>query len=237
MLTDESNHGGVTVRSVAAEVRERVLASRDRFWHPDDFGDRSPDAVAQALSRLTRDGQLSRIRRGLYWRGTSTRLGMAPPPPGRLAREIAGRTWGTGPAGLSAALALGLSTQVPRHETIAVPTRAPRSPAGLRLVSRAASTRRRTERLSPAEVALLEVLRAWDVLVESPADEAASRITDLVDSGVIRTDRLTRAAATEPPLVREGLRGLLESAGRPEAAASVPRARSASVRGRMGLAG
>lgn len=223
--------------SVAAEVRERVLASRDRFWRPDAFDDHSPDAVAQALSRLTRDGDLRRVRRGLYWRGTPTRLGMAPPPPDRLAREVAGQSRGTGPAGRSAALALGLSTQVPRHETIAVPARVPRSPAGLRLVSRAASTKRRSERLSPAEVALLEVLRAWDVLVETPAREAASRITDLVDSGVIRADRLARAAATEPPVVREGLRNLLGNVGRAEAAASVPRARSQSVRSKIDLAG
>ncbi len=121
--------------SVAGEVRERVLASRDRFWRPDSFGDHSPDAVAQALSRLTRDGELRRVRRGLYWRGTPTRLGMAPPPPDRLAREVAGQSRGTGPAGRSAALALGLSTQVPRHETIAVPARAPQ-PGGLRLVGR-----------------------------------------------------------------------------------------------------
>jgi hypothetical protein len=79
--------------------------------------------------------------------------------------------------------------------------------------------------------------RAWDVLVETPAEEAASRITDLVDSGVIRTDRLARAAVTEPPLVREGLRDLLGSLGRPDAAASVPRARSRSVRSKMDLAG
>jgi hypothetical protein len=162
---------------------------------------------------------------------------MAPPPPDRLAREVAGRPTGTGPAGISAALALGLSTQVPRQDTIAVPTRAPRNPAGVRFVSRAASTKRRAERLSPAEVALLEVLRAWDVLVEIPADEAASRITHLVDSGAIRADRLARAAATEPPIVREGLRDLLGSVGRTEEAATVPRARSKSVRSRMGLAG
>ncbi|MGH3393111.1 MAG: DUF6088 family protein, partial [Streptosporangiaceae bacterium] len=221
----------------AGQVRERVLASRDRFWRPDSFGDHSPDAVAQALSRLARDGELRRVRRGLYWRGAPTRLGLAPPPPDRLAREVAGQSRGTGPAGRSAALALGLSTQVPRHETIAVPARAPSSQAGLRLVSRAASVKRRSERLSPAEVALLEVLRAWDVLVEAPAGEAASRIADLVDSGVIRADRLARAAATEPPVVREGLRNLLGSVGRPEAAASVPRARSQSFRGKMDLAG
>ncbi len=214
-----------------------VLASRDRFWRPDSFGDHSPDAVAQALSRLTRDGELRRIRRGLYWRGTPTRLGMAPPPPDRLAREVAGQSRGTGPAGRSAALALRPVDSGPqtRDDRRACPR--PPQPGRLRLVSRAASAKRRSERLTPAEVALLEVLRAWDVLVEAPAQEATSRITDLVDSGVIRADRLARAAATEPPVVREGLRDLLGSVGRPEAAASVPRARSHSLRGRMDLVG
>ena len=143
--------------SVAPEVRKRVLASRDCFWRPEDF-DGSPDAVAQTLSRLARVGELRRVRRGLYWRGTTTRLGMAPPPTDRLAGEVAdGR--GTGPAEWSAALALGLSTQIPRRETIAVPGRAPRNPGTIRFVSRAASTKRRDERLRPVEVALLEVLR------------------------------------------------------------------------------
>lgn len=43
--------------SVAPEVRRRLLPSRDRFWHPEDFAG-SPDAVAQALSRLARAGVL-----------------------------------------------------------------------------------------------------------------------------------------------------------------------------------
>lgn len=113
--------------TVAPEVRRQVLASRDRFWRPEDFGG-SPGAVAGALSRMARAGDVRRVRRGLYWRGTTTRLGMAPPPPDRLAGEVVSVT-GSGPAGWSAALALGLSTQVARHETIAVPGRAPGAPA------------------------------------------------------------------------------------------------------------
>src|SRR5438552_1777811 len=117
---------------IAPEVRKRVLHSQDRFWSPADFNG-SPDAVAQTLGRLTRAGELRRVRRGLYWRGTPTRLGMAPPSPGRLAEEVVGGS-GTGPAGWSAALALGLSTQVPRRETIAVPGRAPHNPSAVRFV-------------------------------------------------------------------------------------------------------
>ena len=137
----------MSTTSVAPEVRKRVLSSRDRFWRPEDF-DGSPDAVAQALSRMARSGEVRRVRRGLYWRGTPTRLGMAPPPPGRLAKAVVGGT-GSGPAGWSAALALGLSTQVARREAVAVPGRSPRSPGSVHYVSRAASTKRRERAAAP----------------------------------------------------------------------------------------
>ena len=222
--------------SVAAEVRERVLASRERFWRPDAFGDHSPDAVAQALSRLTRDGDLRRVRRGLYWRGTPTRLGMAPPPPDRLAREVAGRSRGTGPAGRSAALALGLSTQVPRHETIAVPARVPRSrpasPGQPRGQHQAAKRAAFSSRGRAAGSAARLGRPGRDLSSGGRQPDHRPR-----GFGVIRADRLARAAATEPPVVREGLRNLLGNVGRAEAAASVPRARSQSVRSKIDLAG
>lgn len=205
---------------MAARVRERVLASRNRFWRPGEFGDYSPSAVTRALGRLTRSGELRHVRRGLYWRGTSTPLGMAPPPADYLAKALA-PSKGSGPAGLSAALLLGLSTQVPRRETIAVLARAPESTGALRFVSRAAATGRRSAALRPAEVALLEVLRDWDALVESPADEAMRRIVGLIGSGNIRPDRVAIASSTEPAPVRERLRGLLDDVGRPELAAKV----------------
>lgn len=219
--------------SVAPAVRERILGSHERFWRPEDF-DGSADAVAQALSRLTRTGELRRVRRGLYWRGAPTRLGMAPPPSRRLADEVVGGP-GTGPAGWSAALALGLSTQVPRRETIAVPGRAPRSPRAVRFVSRAASTKRRDERLRPAEVALLEVLRDWDTLVELPTREATKRIGRVIESGAVRVDRLVRASATEPPRVRERLRRLLGALDL--SADAVRPARSDSVRRDLAVTG
>jgi hypothetical protein len=220
---------------IAPEVRKRVLHSRDRFWSPADFNG-SPEAVAQTLGRLNRAGELRRIRRGLYWRGTSTRLGMAPPPPDRLADEVV-RGPGTGPASWSAALALGLSTQVPRRETIAVPGRIPRNHGAVHFVSRAASTKRRDERLSAAEVALLEVLREWDALVEIPTHNAVDRVARLADTGAVRLDRIVRASATEPPRVRERLRHLLGALGRSTSADAVRPARSKSVRRDLALTG
>jgi len=221
--------------SVAPGVREKVLASRDRFWRPEDFPG-SPDAVAKALSRLADAGELRRVRRGLYWRGRPTRLGMAPPPPARFAHEVVD-TPGTGPAGWSAGLALGLSTQVPRRDTIAVPGRAPRDSGTVKFVSRAGSTKRRDERLSPHEVALLEVLRGWNTVVEVPTAAAVERIRGLVATGTLRLDRIVRASATEPPRVRERLRRLLDAIGHSDEAGGVRPARSESVREDLALAG
>jgi hypothetical protein len=221
--------------TVAAEVRERVLRSRDRFWRPEDF-EASPEAVAQALSRMVRTGELRRVRRGLYWRGSPTRLGMAPPPLRRLTGEVVTGP-GSGPAGSSAALVLGLSTQVARREAIAVPARAPRDLGPVHFVSRAAATKRRDERLRPLEVALLEVLRDWDRVVEVPVSDAFDRIARLAETGKVRLDRLARASATEPPRARERLRRLLDGIGHPEMADAVRPARSASVHRDRVLAG
>lgn len=149
---------------------------------------------------------------------------MSPPPPGRLAAELAGGP-GIGPAGLSAALDLGLGTQVSRFDIVAVPQRVPRHPGSVRMVSRAASTRRRTERLSPAEVALLEVLRDWGV-VEVPDREAARRIAELFDAGTLRVGKLVRASVTEPARARERLRHILIGTGRTDDADAIPPARS-----------
>ena len=220
--------------SVSADVRAKVLRSRNRFWRPEDF-DGSPEAVAKSLSRLSRSGELRRVRRGFYWRGTPTRLGMAPPPAENLVDTIVDEP-GTGPAGLSAALMLGLSTQVPRLETIAVPKRAPKDAHGVHFVSRSASTLRREERLRPAEVALLEVLRDWNDVLEIPLPEALERIDRLSTSGPIRFERIVRASATEPPSTRERLRNLLSALHRPDDARRVRPARSERTRVELSLA-
>jgi hypothetical protein len=221
--------------TVAAAVREQVTSCHNCFWRPSDFN-ASPEAVAKTLSRLAAAGELRRVRRGLYWRGIPTLLGMSPPSPARLAEEVVGGP-GIGPAGLSAALELGLATQVPRHEMIAVPGRVPRNPGTARLVSRAASTKRRSERLRPAEVALLEVLRDWPGLVELPDSDAADRIAGMVNARAIRANKLARASATEPPLVRERLRELLVAVGHASAAMTVPPARGRQHHKNLAIAG
>lgn len=210
--------------SVSSEVRKKVLHSKDRFWRPVDF-EGSPEAVAQTLSRLERAGELVRVRKGLYWRGRPTVLGMSPPPAEEIVGKIVSRV-GTGPAGMSASLALGLTTQVPRYEIVAVPGRVPKDPPGIKFVSRSASGKRREEHLRRIEIAFLEVARDWDKLVEVPMDEAIARIEELIETGTIRTDRIVSASDTEPPKTRERLRSLLTSLGRMGEVAQIRPARS-----------
>lgn len=134
-------------------------------------------------------------------------------------------------------MALGLSTQVPKVEVVAVPGRAPKNPLGINFVSRASSGKRREERLRPTEVALLEVLRDWDELVEVSHKEAFGRIEHLISKGDIRMDRVVRASATEPPRTRERLRRLLIELGRENEAHGIAPARSESVRSDLALVG
>lgn len=217
-----------TQDSVAGKVRSKVLRSRGHFWRPTDF-DGSPGAVAVALSRLHDEGELRRIRRGLYWRGPKSLLGMAPPKPEQLITELAGRT-GVGPSGPSAAAALGLSTQVPSRTFVAVPMRPPSSPRGIRFVDRSGREGRVSAGLGPAEVALLEVLDAPDRFIEIDSDEAYARMGKLLRNGEIDAVRLSRAAPGESARVRENLRTLLNSIGRPDLATHVPGRRFSSPR-------
>jgi hypothetical protein len=206
--------------SVAGKVRSAVLRSRERFWRPTDF-DGSPGAVAVTLSRLHEEGELRHIRRGLYWRGRKTLLGMAPPRPELVARELVG-TVGVGPSGLSAASALGLSTQVPSRTIVAVPTRPPVDPSGVRFVDRSGREGRAKAGLRPFEIALLEVLEDPSRFIEVDRDEADARVRALFETGVVNAARLSRAAADEPARVRENLRDLFARIDRRDFAAVVP---------------
>lgn len=213
--------------SVAGIARSAILRSGERFWRPTDFNG-SPAAVAVALSRLRREGELRHVRRGLYWRGRKTLLGMAPPRPELVARQLAG-TVGVGPSGLSAASTLGLSTQVPSRVIVAVPTRPPTDPSGIRFVDRSGREGRTKAGLRPSEIALLEVLEDPKRFIEVDDDEATARLRALFETGEVDAARLSRAAPDEPARVRENLRSLLRRIGKSDFAVAVPGRRSALV--------
>lgn len=203
-------------RDAAAQARTDILASRSTFWRPADFD--LPAATTQrTLLELVSAGELRRIRKGLYWRGVKTPLGMSPPSPDQWAAELTHGA-GIGPSGLSAANTLRLSTQIPRRAEYAVPGRAPTSSPTVRFVSRASRSGRAEYGLSALDVAALEVLDEWENVLEAEPNEAMDRLTSLITSGDIDADRLSAAGNTEPAHAQTRLRYLLHRAGSPELA-------------------
>jgi hypothetical protein len=179
--------------SVAGQARHRVSrAAPGTFFRRKDFagGDR---AVESALSRLTAEGELVRVRKGLYFRGKHTRFGMTHPSTLEAALAVGGP--GSGPSGVAAAQMLGLTTQVPATAEVAVPGPTPDPMKGVRFRSRPYS--RRERRLTPIEVAVLEVLRDPHA-AEATWPQVAGRIRELIDQGEVRAGVLATEAADEP---------------------------------------
>jgi hypothetical protein len=207
-------------RATPAQERDRILRSRDRFWRPEDLAT-SGSTTLHLLADLADAGELRRIRRGLYWRGTKSPLGMGLPRTEDLVRELAPGP-GVGPTGLYAANMLRLSTQVPRRAEIAVPHRAPREERSIRFAARPARTGRLRAGLNPSEVAFLEVLASWESVIELSPAQAWERLLELLASSELRAERLARASRTEPASTRARLRELLRAHGRADLAEQVP---------------
>ena len=178
--------------STATEVRRRALtAPPGSFLRRKDF-EGSDRAVESALSRLSLSGDLFRVRRGIYYRGKPTRFGMTRPSVLEAALAVAGP--GAGPAGVAAAHLLGLTTQVPGVVEVAVPGKVPDPMSGVRF--RLRPFERRELRLTPVEVAVIEVLREPGA-VEATDAELRDRIADLVARGTIRADVVADEIAHE----------------------------------------
>lgn len=191
-----SQHARISLRlprmSTASIVRERVAATPERGFVAvrDVPGPRR--AVESAFSRIAAEGALCHVRRGLYWKGPQTRLGMPMPRGSEVAGALVGM--GGGPAGVTAARLLGLTTQVPSVDVFAVPGRVPSAPHGVRFVSR--SIERRIHGLTSSEVALLEVLRDWPGTAETSWDDLVARVREMPESE-ISIDRLSAYVASE----------------------------------------
>lgn len=179
--------------STAQEVREHVEFTPVRGFISTAEIPGTRRAVECEMSRLAAEGEVVRVRKGLYWKGPKTRVGMPLPLPTEVALEVAGG--GAGPAEVSAAHALGLTTQVPATEVVAVPGRTPAPVRGVRFVSR--SIERRLVGLRPIEVALLEVLRAGPGIVEVPWAQVAQVAERLEAAGEIRADVLDEQVHVE----------------------------------------
>jgi hypothetical protein len=219
--------------NAAAETRELILASSERFWRASDLGAASHRRkLGRELARLAKEGELIRVRPGLYWRGRQTKFGISLPSLQAVLTELLPADACPGYSGHHAANQLGLSTQVPALEQIAVCCRPPTGIERVRFYDRRARTGRQRQKLSGLEVTLLELLEGWDKFVELPAAAATKRLLSMLERDDVGLERLAAASVTEPARVRERLYQLLQRGGHAPLAAQIARPRSAATRTR-----
>lgn len=183
-----------------------------RYWKYSDFEMLPPAAVAQALSRLAREGTLRRVGKGVYYRPAATAFGLSVPSQTAVsAQTLSAPVY---PAGLAAANVLGLSTQNPGRIEYATPAPAP--PTALR--GAIVHTRRPEERvgLPTEDVAILEVLRERARSSDLSSVDTVRHLQRLL-ADEERFTRLARAAVAEPPRVRAMLGAFGQELGMPAA--------------------
>jgi hypothetical protein len=185
--------------TTASRIRHRVASARaGSFFRPDDFVG-AIGAIETALSRMAGQGKLTRVRRGLYWKGVDSRFGPGLPGARDVAIEVAGGK-GNGPTGWTASHVLGLTTQVPPVADMAVVGRhAPTAPSGVRFHTRANLDRLK---LGFYEIALLEVLRDWPLTSDTDWPTLLTTVKELGDKGMINLERVVKNSRSEPPRVR-----------------------------------
>jgi hypothetical protein len=197
---------------VARFVRQRIEAGGERLWRLDDFRDLSFAAVAQALSRLTREGAIERVSKGVYYRNRETAFGKSRPNPAAI-RKLASRTKAVFPSGLVAANLLGFSTQTAKRSELATSALSlPRKLVGSETVIHTRRPEAWTS-LPETDAALLDFLRRGARLSElSPAETIGKTLSLLAEPG--RFERLLRISSSEPPRVRAILGALGEQLGK-----------------------
>jgi hypothetical protein len=184
----------------AARVRQRIKRGGERLWQLEDFRDLSFAAVAQALSRLKREGTLERLSKGVYYTTRETAFGKSRPNPAAI-QKLAAKRKAVFPAGIAAANLLGFTTQTAKRGEIATSALSlPRKLVGSETVIH---TRRPQAwaNLSEADAAMLDFLRRGGQTSElSPVDTVTKTVALLSAHG--RFERLLKAADSEPPRVR-----------------------------------
>jgi len=209
-------------RQAATWIRNRIERGGERLWRFDDFSGVPVSAVAQTLSRLTRQGQLQRLSKGIYYRGRETAFGRSLPNPVAVRKLAAGRKT-MFPAGVSAANLLGFTTQTAGRSEVA--TSASSLPRKLVGGETLIHTRRPEAwaRLTEMEAALLDFLRRGGKTSELSAEDTVRRLLNLLRPPR-HFDRLLKVAGTEPPRVRAMLGAIGEEIGESPRALTILRA-------------
>jgi hypothetical protein len=185
---------------VVALVTKKVERGGERLWRLEDFRPLPYTAVAQALSRLTREGKLERLSKGVYYRPRQTAFGKSRPNP-RLIQKLAERRKTVFPSGIAAASLLGFTTQTSSRSEVA--TSALSLPRKLIGENAIIHTRRPEawRSLSETDAAILDFLRRAGKTSELSGEETVRRTLALL-SEKDRFERFLKIIDTEPPRVR-----------------------------------
>jgi hypothetical protein len=202
--------------SASASINRRIHRRGNRLWRLEDFRDLPFTAVAQTLSRLTRQGMLERLSKGVYYRTRKTALGKSRPNPATIQKLATGRKT-IFPSGIAAANLLGFTTQTAKRGEVATTALSlPRKLVGSETIIHT----RRPEAwtgLSAKDAALLDFLRRGAKTSELPPQETIHKtLTLLSEKG--RFTRLLKVADSEPPRVRAILGAIGEQLGKSPAA-------------------
>lgn len=208
--------------SVPDRIMKRVRASgRGSVFTPSDFLDvAARGAVDQALSRLTKAGDLRRLVRGLYdFPKTHPKLGALSPSPDNVAKALARETRSNlqidGP---QAANALGLSTQVAAQSRWLTDGPSRRVVLGKRVIDlRHAPPKHLIAPGSPAGT-VVQALRHLGAARASDVLHAASRHLSASDKKLLAINatqapawmRATLLSIADPKPSGSGARGALE---------------------------
>ena len=193
-------------------IRERIERGGERLWRLEDFEGLPSTAVAQALSRLMREGVIERLSKGVYYRSRETTFGKSRPNPVAI-QELASRRKNIFPSGIAAASLLGFTTQTARRGEVSTSALSlPRKLIGAETVIHT----RRPEAwagLSDADAALLDFLRRGGRTSELSPEETVRKTLALI-SEKGRLQRLLKIADSEPPRVRALLGAIADEIGK-----------------------
>lgn len=152
----------------------------------------SATTVRKALSRAAKDGVVVRVRPGVYYKGVATKYGMTTPSESETLKAVVGER-GVGPAGYSAARSWGVTTQVPAVRELAT-LGSRRKLENVKLIARSNLSR---VDLNELEIALLELLRDPERLVESGWSTLLEHVEAATAAGSIRPGLLRGAVPGE----------------------------------------
>lgn len=183
-----------------------LVSYADFIQEPSQFA-----AVAAALSRLSKAGEITRFAKGQYYRPHLSRFGTAPPSDQDVLAAVGATTGQLVPyaTGISVYNRLGLTTQVPAVVTLAATRRRRNLPRRLRTVVRPA-----LEQASDVPLLQwLEVLRDVRRIPDTSPDRVVTRVArELRQLPAAARRRLTELARQQaPPRARALLGALLEN--------------------------